>query len=192
MLCVLCRRQEIDLRIGASFTRMQTLLLRDRFDWSSQQGLNAKVISYGPCQFPTLGLIVQRAWEIDSHFSEPFWYISLLYRSTPDQHPPSSEAAGPSDGERTGGQGQGQGVMSCDFTWTRGRLFDQDIAQLLFRQCTLPDPPGPIAKVISVEGSRKMKPPPFPLSTLEMQKKATQYLRLAGDQIMKLVRSACP
>jgi len=31
--------------------------------------------SYGPCQFPTLGLIVQRAWEIQAHVSEDFWYI---------------------------------------------------------------------------------------------------------------------
>ena len=31
--------------------------------------------SYGPCQFPTLGLIVQRAWEIQAHIPEDFWYI---------------------------------------------------------------------------------------------------------------------
>jgi DNA topoisomerase III len=47
-------RQEIDLRIGASFTRFQTLTLRD----FSKKGLG--VISYGPCQFPTLGFIVER------------------------------------------------------------------------------------------------------------------------------------
>ena len=46
-------RQEIDLRIGASFTRFQTLLLRDTIN---KQG----VISHGPCQFPTLGFIVER------------------------------------------------------------------------------------------------------------------------------------
>ena len=46
-------RQEIDLRIGASFTRFQTLLLRDTIH---KQG----VVSYGPCQFPTLGFIVER------------------------------------------------------------------------------------------------------------------------------------
>ena len=46
-------RQEIDLRIGATFTRFQTLLLRDTIN---KQG----VISYGPCQFPTLGFIVER------------------------------------------------------------------------------------------------------------------------------------
>lgn len=53
-------RQEIDLRIGASFTRFQTLLLQKRFNWA-QMGLGDQpILSYGPCQFPTLGLIVQR------------------------------------------------------------------------------------------------------------------------------------
>lgn len=57
-------RQEIDLRIGASFTRLQTLLLQDKFNWSSlcPRDRDRMLLSYGPCQFPTLGLIVQREW----------------------------------------------------------------------------------------------------------------------------------
>lgn len=35
------------------------------------------VCSYGPCQFPTLGLIVQRWWEIQAHIPEHFWYIQV-------------------------------------------------------------------------------------------------------------------
>lgn len=47
-------RQEVDLRIGASFTRFQTLTLQ-------QEIPNEKaLISYGSCQFPTLGFVVQR------------------------------------------------------------------------------------------------------------------------------------
>ena len=59
-------RQEIDLRIGSSFTRLQTLLLQDRFDWSPllQAGRDRMLLSYGPCQFPTLGLIVKREWYV--------------------------------------------------------------------------------------------------------------------------------
>jgi DNA topoisomerase-3 len=95
-------RQEIDLRVGASFTRLQTLLLQvrgrralgrgaagtafaaasqpdnpnpmplpiprpcpaqNKFDWLAGGLANDKpLLSYGPCQFPTLGLIVQRSW----------------------------------------------------------------------------------------------------------------------------------
>lgn len=68
-------RQEVDLRIGASFTRFQTLLLRDAL--SGKQG----VISYGPCQFPTLGFIVDRHQKIRDFKAEKFWSIELLYKS---------------------------------------------------------------------------------------------------------------
>lgn len=47
-------RSEIDLRLGASFTRWQTLRFRERFEGMT------RMLSYGPCQFPTLGFVVDR------------------------------------------------------------------------------------------------------------------------------------
>ena len=47
-------RQELDLRIGAAFTRFQTLRLQKRFP----DALAEQLISYGSCQFPTLGFVV--------------------------------------------------------------------------------------------------------------------------------------
>ena len=40
-------------------------------------GLNNSVISYGPCQTPTLGFCVQRHDEIQRFTSEKFWKLAL-------------------------------------------------------------------------------------------------------------------
>mmetsp|Transcript_27297 Transcript_27297/g.82292 ORF Transcript_27297/g.82292 Transcript_27297/m.82292 type:complete len:247 (+) Transcript_27297:219-959(+) len=53
-------RSELDLRAGAAFTRFQTFRIDGRYD-----DVTTKVVSYGPCQFPTLGFIVARQLEID-------------------------------------------------------------------------------------------------------------------------------
>jgi hypothetical protein len=42
--------QEIDLRIGASFTRFQTMLLKDAFVIDVSGDDRNLVLSYGPCQ----------------------------------------------------------------------------------------------------------------------------------------------
>lgn len=42
--------QEIDLRIGASFTRFQTILLSDSFVMPFGEEDKKLVLSYGPCQ----------------------------------------------------------------------------------------------------------------------------------------------
>jgi DNA topoisomerase-3 len=155
-------RQEIDLRIGSSFTRLQTLLLQDAFNWQAhlQEGRERMLLSYGPCQFPTLGLIVQREWEIQAHVSEPFWTIKVDYRSPPNVVP----------------------IERCEFAWQRGRLFDQFTSEMYYDMCMQ----NPTATVRSVEGQQRTRRAPVPLCTLEMQKKASQSLRLSGERIMKI------
>ncbi len=55
-------RQSIDLLLGASFTRFQTLLFKKLFypNITFEEG-RKKFLSYGPCMFPTLHFIVARA-----------------------------------------------------------------------------------------------------------------------------------
>jgi DNA topoisomerase III len=67
-------RSELDLRIGAVFTRFQTVNLKNRFD----ELLDKRVLSYGPCQFPTLGFVVDRFLRAKEFKEEPFWKIELL------------------------------------------------------------------------------------------------------------------
>eukprot|EP00892_Ulva_mutabilis_P010500 jgi/Ulvmu1/7822/UM004_0051.1 len=155
-------RSILDLRSGAAFTRYQTLLLQRAFDFKAQgfrqldsHGYEREnlVISYGSCQYPTLGLIVKRHWERKAHVPEPFWKIIMKH-----------SAAG----------------KVTEFNWARNRLFDHQIALILFEMCV----DDGTATVTKVDGQQKTRRAPLPLSTLEMQKKCTQYLRVGGDQVM--------
>ncbi|KAI3987097.1 hypothetical protein MKX01_036887 [Papaver californicum] len=149
-------RQEIDLRIGASFTRFQTMLLKDSFviDVYGNDGRNM-VLSYGPCQFPTLGFIVERYWEIQAHEPEEFWMINCSHTSA--------------DGTST-------------FNWMRGHLFDYTCAVIVYEMCVQ----EPTAIVVNVKEQRKFKHPPHPLNTIELEKRASRYFRMSSEHTMKV------
>ncbi|WOK95806.1 DNA topoisomerase 3-alpha isoform X2 [Canna indica] len=148
-------RQEIDLRIGASFTRFQTMLLRDSFVLDFAGDDRNLVISYGPCQFPTLGFIVERYWEIQSHEAEEFWTINCSHISDEG---------------------------TANFNWMRGRLFDYTSAVIIYEMCV----EEPTATVSNVKHQEKLKHPPYPLSTLELQKRASRYFRMSSEHTMKI------
>lgn len=88
-------RQQLDLRIGAAFTRLQTLSLQKELPSSSQT--IQSIISFGTCQFPTLTLIVERYLERESFIIKPFWYIEVTHK---------------------------RGELNVTFKWQRNRLFD--------------------------------------------------------------------
>ncbi|KAF0306313.1 DNA topoisomerase 3-alpha [Amphibalanus amphitrite] len=97
-------RQELDLRIGAAFTRFQTLRLKQVFP----ARLADHLISYGSCQFPTLGFVVERYKTIQSFIPESFWKIKVSHM-------------------RPEG--------NVDFNWKRVRLFDEACCRALFERC---------------------------------------------------------
>ncbi|CAB3368498.1 Hypothetical predicted protein [Cloeon dipterum] len=97
-------RSELDLRIGASFTRFQTLRLQKLFPGVLSEGL----ISYGSCQFPTLGFVVERYKSIQDFVHENFWKIEVSHEK--------------------------DGVVAR-FNWEEGELFDEDAARCLYEAC---------------------------------------------------------
>ncbi|KAF6035492.1 TOP3A [Bugula neritina] len=96
-------RRELDLRIGAAFTRFLTLRYQTAFP-----ELSDMIISYGSCQFPTLGFVVERYKQIQEFKSEPFWKLSTTLQE-----------------ER----------KRVTFNWKRVRLFDYDAVRALYEEC---------------------------------------------------------
>lgn len=66
-------RQEIDLRLGVAFSRLQTSYFRKHFG----NQLGRKMVTYGPCQFPTLWFCVKRHSEIEAFVPLPFWRLKI-------------------------------------------------------------------------------------------------------------------
>ena len=79
---------------GAAFTRFQTLRLQQVFP----NVLSEQLISYGSCQFPTLGFVVERFKQLQQFVPEPFWKLKglsiklllLFMRSWSISYPPWS------------------------------------------------------------------------------------------------------
>jgi len=90
-------RQELDLRIGCAFTRFQTKFFQGRYG-----DLDSSLISFGPCQTPTLGFCVQRHDEIQQFKPESFWYVQVTV--DPDQK----------------------------LEWQRVRIFEKEVATIFY------------------------------------------------------------
>ncbi|KAI0066039.1 prokaryotic type I DNA topoisomerase [Artomyces pyxidatus] len=143
----------LDLRIGAAFTRMQTVSLQN-----SVQDIQ-DVVSYGPCQFPTLGFVVSRYNQVKAFQPEKFWYIYLaLTRNTSD------------------------GPEETSFTWRRGHLFEFHVAFVIY-QGVLSDPRARVTKVTK-KNTKKWKP--LPLTTVDLQKAGSRLLKLAPKKILDI------
>ncbi|XP_020670289.3 DNA topoisomerase 3-alpha [Pogona vitticeps] len=127
-------RQELDLRIGAAFTRFQTLRLQKIFPGV----LADQLISYGSCQFPTLGFVVERFKAIEAFVSETFYKIKVTHEHE-------------------------EGTV--DFGWKRNRLFNHTACLVLYHMC-MEDPVATVVEVGSRPKS-KWRPLPLDTVELE-------------------------
>ncbi|KAH9411589.1 DNA topoisomerase [Ordospora pajunii] len=93
-------RIELDLRIGSAFTRLQTLSIGSEFK-------DRKILSFGPCQIPTLGFVVERAKKREEFIPEAFWTLKYAVRKDERENV---------------------------FLWTRGSVFDRNCVVYFFRR----------------------------------------------------------
>ncbi|KAI8915780.1 DNA topoisomerase, partial [Gorgonomyces haynaldii] len=97
-------RSELDLRIGAVFTRFQSLLLKPRFG----ELKDVKFLSFGSCQFPTLGFVVERYLEAKRFIPEPFWSLEAIVKES---------------------------EYNVKFKWQRDRLYNEQAIQAFYDLC---------------------------------------------------------
>lgn len=88
------------VQVGVAFTRFQTRYFQGKYG-----NLDATIISYGPCQTPTLNFAVERHQHIINFVPEPFWAVAV--------------SCARASGQRLA------------LEWGRGRVFRQDVGNLL-------------------------------------------------------------
>lgn len=150
-------RQELDHRAGYAFTRF----LSDRSKHFALPANTASgehtVVSYGPCQSPALGLVVDRQLTIDNFQRRPFWVFRLRLRG-----------------------------CDCPFDWARHRVYEEYGAHVLYELCVEDSAAlGDCARVERVDSQRRSRMRPTPLSTIELQKAASRLLRISSDRSVK-------
>lgn len=144
-------RQELDLKVGVAFSRFQTRYFQGRYS-----GLDASVVSYGPCQTPTLGFCVQRHIDIQNFQPEPFWTLELYFC-------------------------KGSLSRKIKAAWTRGRTFNQTLSTFFHSLAIAKS----TVKVRSIKKKIVKKGRPTPLNTVTMLKLASKSLGIGPYQCMQ-------
>lgn len=144
-------RQELDLRIGCAFTRFQTKFFQGRYG-----DLDSSLISYGPCQTPTLGFCVQRHDQIQTFKPETYWVVQVNV-VTKDN-------------------------FKVSLDWSRVRSFDKEVANMFLQ--LVKDQKE--AKVVSVVSKEKSKARPVALNTVELMRIASSGLGMGPHHAMQI------
>ncbi|KAI1170728.1 DNA topoisomerase [Nemania sp. FL0916] len=142
-------RIELDLRIGYAFTRFLTNNLK-----TLGGPFRDLLLSYGSCQFPTLGFVVDRYFRVRNFKPEQFWSIGVMHKRE---------------------------NIDVNFHWARNRLFDRASVIIFYERCLT----AKKAKVTKVQEKPTKKWKPLPLTTVELQKMATRFLHMTGQQAME-------
>ena len=139
-------RMVLDLTIGAAFTRLLTLSVKDGLP-------RGRFLSYGPCQTPVLYFVVKRALEREQYKQKRYYVLA-------------AELLG--DGVR--------------FTASVNLGEDKEKASEIFSRVR-----GlKTAVVVRSERTVVNVPPPVPLNTVELERRASLYLNLRPKETLDI------
>jgi DNA topoisomerase-3 len=82
----------------------------------------------GPCQFPTLGFVVDQYRRVENFIPESFWKLEMKHNK---------------DG------------VDANFVWQRGHLFDQLACLVIYEACM--ETPGPTVHINKVKSKPTSK-----------------------------------
>lgn len=143
-------RQELDLKVGVAFSRFQTRYFQGRYG-----DLDSAVLSYGPCQTPTLGFCVQRHIDIETFKPEPYWSLDL------------------------GIMKRGRKLKA---TWGSGRSFNKNKVENLVMKSAEAGTPVKVSSVVTRE---KKQGRPVPLNTVNLLKACSKALGIGPHAAMQ-------
>lgn len=115
---------------------------------------------------------------LSSFIPEDFWFLELTLRipTNNDNEQDDFDTQRP----QQGGSNNNNAERPISFTWKRQRLYDQTFTLNLYEAC-LNDG---TAVVTNLSGRPKRKWRPVPLATVELQKRASRYLRIGSETLM--------
>lgn len=154
-------RQQLDLKVGCSFTRLLTRTLlplaQQRFDPS------LRVLSYGPCQTPTLNFCVERHRANATFVPRQYWQLSIT-AAAPNHH---------------------RSQPPVQLTSVRGRMFNLNTPRKAHAQARS----SSIAVVRSVKSKQLRENAPAALDTVGLLRGASLRLGVSPARCMQLAES---
>ncbi|CXJ04484.1 DNA topoisomerase 3, putative [Plasmodium berghei] len=201
-------RREIDLRMGSIFTRFMTI----RYFKLVQN--DTKIISYGPCQFPTLGFVVNRYLQIKNFNNEYYWTIKMGYLYQDKNSNNSNlflDNIGKNKKEREKKKKKGKKKKNCSDYYSsdddannsygiNNRPYSSNtnyVVDFTWSRLKLFDHLGvvliyedllknPLCRISNIFEKEVKKYRPFPLNTLQMTKLVSKYFHISSKECMNI------
>jgi len=154
-------RQELDLRVGVSFSRLLTKHLGSKSRAQKAPNQRRRLVSYGPCQTPALGFCVARGDEIAAFRPEQLWQPVVAIQA------PGSRSRRPRQEQ--------------DFYWKEGETTDRGLASSIRVAAST----ASTATIGYKESSITVINRPTGLNTVHLLKVASNALGLGPKEAMK-------